>query len=615
MTSLSDAEAEQKPRASFRSLLRLSWNGHRALTIGVAVSVVVNGVLPTAFTIVSGAMIGTLPEAVAEGMESAAGTRLTRLLVVAVVLFVAQQALGPFKDMLSDALMVRVDTDLARRIMHLASAPPCIGHLETPALVDRLHQAQGAVGGSTPGGALYAASLIWQRRLLGISSVVVLLGFRWWLAAALVAAQFLVYRWRAANWEVQTKVIFGRSNALRRSSYLRKVAVHPGTAKEIRVFGLDGWLVGRYRTAFLDSMAPVWQARRRGGIAVLGVAAVVGVVVGGALLLIARAGLDGSLGIGAVVVYAQAAVGTVSLGSFAEEHTRLTDGLASLRVLRDLEAELLLVPRSADAGQAVDGLPRRCIRFERVGFHYPGREEAVFSELDLEIEVGTSIAIVGENGAGKTTLVKLLAGLYEPTSGRITVDGVDLTRLDRPSWQRRVAAIFQDFVQYPFSAYDNVALGAVDRAGDEAAVHAAAIRAGAARVVEGLPDGWGTVLGRQFTGGAELSGGEWQRLALARALFAVGGGATVLVLDEPTANLDVRAEAELYDRFIELTQDVTTVVISHRFSTVRRADRIVVLDGGRVVEDGSHDDLVRAGGRYASLYALQASRFTAEEAS
>ena len=233
---------------------------------------------------------------------------------------------------------------------------------------------------------------------------------------------------------------------------------------------------------------------------------------------------------------------------------------------------------------AVDGLPRRSIRFESVGFRYPGRDDDVFTALDLELEAGRSVAIVGENGAGKTTLVKLLAGLYDPMVGRITVDGVDLRELDRPAWQRRVAAIFQDFVQYPFSAYDNVAVGALECCGDRAKVEGAARRAGATEMVERLPDGWDTLLGRQFTGGADLSGGEWQRLALARALLAVDGGATVLVLDEPTASLDVRAEAELYDRFLELTAGVTTVVISHRFSTVRRADRIVVLEqrpGGR----------------------------------
>ena len=603
-----------RPRASLLDLFRLCRHSHPGLTRGLVAITIVGGLLPTAFTLASGATIGTLPEAAAAGMGSPAGARLSRFLAVAIVLFVLMQALGPVRETLADAMMVRVDTDLARRIMRLTCAPPGIGHLEDAALVDRLHQAQGAISSSTPGGAVYAASIIWHRRLSGVAAALVLLSFRWWLVAALVLSQVVVFRWRCANWEVQTKVIFGRSDELRRSSYLRKVAVHPTTAKEVRVFGLDRWLVGRYRQAFLESMAPVWRARRQGGLPAVGVAALVAVVMGGVLLVIARAGLDGALGVGAVVVYTQAAVFTMVLGSFAEDHARTADGLASLRVLVDLERELAASPGAAP-GIPVDGLPRQTIRFESVGFRYPGRSEDVFRDLDLEIEVGRSIAIVGENGAGKTTLVKLLAGLYQPTTGRITVDGVDLALLDRPSWQRRVAAIFQDFVQYRFSAYDNVAVGALARAGDHDAVHAAARRAGAAGFVEALPAGWDTVLGREFTGGADLSGGEWQRLALARALFAVGGGATVLVLDEPTANLDVRAEAELYDRFLELTRDVTTVVISHRFSTVRRADRIVVLEGGCVVEDGRHEDLVRAGGRYAHLYALQASRFATEEAS
>jgi ATP-binding cassette subfamily B protein len=601
-----------KPSASTLDLFRLCRETHPGLTAAVVATTVVGGLLPTAFSLASGATIGTLPEAVRAGIDSPAGARLTRFLIVAVVLFVLMQALGPVRETLADALMTRVDAWLARRVMALTSAPPGIGHLEDPAVMDRLQQAQGAISGSTTGGAAYALSTIWHRRLVGVAAVVVLLSFRWWLAPVLVLTQIVVLRWRRHIWDVQTRVIFGRSEALRRSSYVRRLATDAATAKETRVFGLDRWLVGRYRTDFLDSMAPVWRARRRGGLVALGVAALVALVNGGALLVVARAGLDGALGVGAVVVYTQAVLGTGTLGWFAEEYGRAVDGLASLRVLRELEEEL---PSSVDAtpGAPVDGLPRRTIRFESVGFRYPGRSTDVLTELDLELEAGRSIAIVGENGAGKTTLVKLLAGLYEPTAGRITVDGEDLRLLDRRSWQRRVAAIFQDFVQYKFSAHDNVAVGALEQAGDRAAVEAAARRAGAAAVVERLPNGWETTLCRQFTGGADLSGGEWQRLALARALFAVGGGAGVLVLDEPTASLDVRAEAELYDRFLDLTSGVTTVVISHRFSTVRRADRIVVLDGGRVVEDGTHEELVAAGGRYAHMYALQASRFAAEE--
>jgi ATP-binding cassette subfamily B protein len=256
-----------------------------------------------------------------------------------------------------------------------------------------------------------------------------------------------------------------------------------------------------------------------------------------------------------------------------------------------------------------DGLPRRKICFEGVRFCYPGRDRPVFAALDLEIEAGRSLAIVGDNGAGKTTLVKLLARLYDPDAGRITVDGVDLRDLAPRAWHQRIAAIFQDFTQFELSCEDNIAFGALHRGRDRAALARAAEQAGAGPVIASLAGGWQTPLSRQVSGGTQLSGGQWQRLALARALFAVQAGAGVLVLDEPTASLDVRGEAEVYERFLELTRGVTTIVISHRFSTVRRADRIVVLEHGRVVEDGRHDELVAAGGRYAEMYTLQASRF------
>jgi ATP-binding cassette subfamily B protein len=260
----------------------------------------------------------------------------------------------------------------------------------------------------------------------------------------------------------------------------------------------------------------------------------------------------------------------------------------------------------------VDGSPHTTIRLESIRFAYPGRLEPVFDDLDLEIPAGRSLAIVGENGAGKTTLVKLLCRFYDPQAGRILIDQTDLRDFAPEDWHRRVAAIFQDYVQFGLSAYDNIAFGALHRRDDRDLVMEAARLAGADEFIERLPRGWDTVLSHEFTDGTQLSGGQWQRLALARALFAVRAGAGVLILDEPTAALDVRGEADVYERFLELTKGTTTIVISHRFSTVRRADSIAVLEHGKVVERGSHDELIAAGAVYARMYALQASRFTAE---
>jgi ATP-binding cassette subfamily B protein len=308
------------------------------------------------------------------------------------------------------------------------------------------------------------------------------------------------------------------------------------------------------------------------------------------------------------VVYLRAVASLGALGSQGAADYIIAHGAAAAPAVLELEQRTAPTPGPALA-RLPPSAPAREIRFDKVTFAYPGGRGPVLRDLDLTVPAGTSMALVGLNGAGKTTLVKLLARLYDPTAGAVRVDGVDLRTVEPADWQRRIAAIFQDFLRYPLPARDNIGFGGLAMAGDQAALERAAAKAGILSRIEALPGGWDAPLSRHFTGGADLSGGEWQRVALARALFAVEAGARVLILDEPTANLDVRAEAELYDRFLDLTRGLTTLLISHRFSTVRRADRICVLEGGAASELGSHDELMALGGRYAELFSLQSARF------
>jgi ATP-binding cassette, subfamily B, bacterial len=450
--------------------------------------------------------------------------------------------------------------------------------------------------------------LLWVQ---GIVSLVIVATYRWWLAIALCVAYVFAYRVSRRHWHQQTLVLMGRTPRLRRSHYLRSLALQPDVAKETRVFGLAAWMVDRYRQGWLREMRDIWQTRHEGWLVGIGAALLVGAIELGAVGSVARDGVHGDLTLPVVVTLTQAIVGAGVLATYADGNWFLTDFVRIVDGLDELEAGGATTGGLVPGARSAAGLPSRSMTFEGVRFTYPGGTAPVFDGLDLEIAAGHSLAIVGENGAGKTTLIKLLSRLYDPDAGAVRVDGVDLRELDPASWHRRLAAVFQDYAQFEVSAHDNVAFGALHRRDDEQGVLEAARLAGAAPAIERLPQRWATPLTRELTGGAQLSGGEWQRLALARALFAVRAGAGVLILDEPTASLDVRGEAQVYARFLELTRGVTTIVVSHRFSTVRRADRIVVVEHGRVVEDGSHAELMTRGGRYAAMYTLQAEKFAA----
>jgi ABC-type multidrug transport system fused ATPase/permease subunit len=318
---------------------------------------------------------------------------------------------------------------------------------------------------------------------------------------------------------------------------------------------------------------------------------------------LARDAAAGSIDLARLVIFAGAALGCASL-AFGEFDWWFRGSAQPIPRVLELASRMGPAGRVAAGARSAAGLPAREIRFAGVSFAYPGTGPNVLDGFDLVVPAGRSLAIVGPNGAGKTTLAKLLCRLYDPQGGAVAVDGIDVRELDLESWRGRVAAVFQDYVRFELSLRENVAPagGATD-----AEIERALALAGAAGLAS-----LDTVLSRQYEGGIDLSGGQWQRIALARALCAVGRGAGVVLLDEPTAQLDVRGEAEIFDRILEATRGLTTILVSHRFSTVRHVDRICVLERGRVVELGSHDELMARGGRYHDMFTLQASRFWVE---
>jgi ATP-binding cassette subfamily B protein len=601
------------------------------LTAALAGLTLATALLPTAAALAMGALLGALPGTVAHGLGSAAGRQAVASMAALGAVFVLQQLAGPLQSNAGEALGRRYMGWMHRRVMRAALRPATIRHLEDPQLHDKVRQSLGGgnlgaritgIAGAPRGLAIWAGE-----RLRGAAALLVVAHFSPWLAL-LLAAAWLHHqrRLRAVHNELIAARLL-RTPGMRHADYLGGLPLAGGVAKEVRVFGLGRWLGERFQRAWLGQMEDLWAKRRglpsRMALATLPVLAADVLAVG----LIGRAAVLGEIGLGALVVYVNGVLQSQAFGSVSDSDQTVQYGTAGLKTLAELEGAVAHDPRLALPGsRPAPQRLREGIRFENVWFGYPGRPQPVFRGLTLEIPAGHSLAIVGANGAGKTTLIKLLARLYDPHAGRITVDGVDLRELDARSWQRRVAAIFQDYVRYQLPAYDNIALGAPERQAERPLVAEAARRAGALQLVEGLPRGWETVLSREYTGGADLSGGQWQRIALARALFAAGAGAPagrcapstgegvhagapILVLDEPTAHLDVRAEAAFYESFLRLTTGVTTIIISHRFSTVRRAERIVVLHQGAVAEAGSHEALIARGGRYAELFGLQAQRF------
>ena len=584
------------------------------LTGALVVLTLVSAVAPVAFTVATGVLVGHTASVIAGGGATSADlSRGVLLAIIAGALFAAPQLLNLARMEVMRVLGGLFEISLRQRVMRATTGPVGIAHLEEPKTLDQIAIGRGLDGSTNPRNALPCIAELGDRYIGAAASAVIIGAWKWWLAPVLVAAFMLSGTRVMRGLRAIVDVYVDEASEMRRSEYLRGLALAPISAKEMRVFGLGPWTLERYRTNLLRIFEQVWEKRRRAALAGLLPGLVATGVASLALAMAAFEAMNAEISIASAVILLRSVLALTILSARGNTEIVLKMSAAAMPAILDLDNRAAADRAIESNGRlSATGLPKRMIRFEDVSFAYPGREP-IFADLNLEVPAGQSLAIVGANGAGKTTLVKLLARLYDPDSGRLTVDGVDLRDLDARAWQRQVAAIFQDFVQYRLPARDNVALRDPRDPPSLADLERAASMAGALDVIEGLPSGWDTPLARDLTGGAEVSGGEWQRIALARALMAVQDGARVLVLDEPTASLDVRSEAAFYDRFLDLTTGITSVVISHRFSTVRRADRIVVLEGGSVVEDGTHTELIALDGRYAHSYNLQAGRFVESE--
>jgi ATP-binding cassette, subfamily B, bacterial len=558
-------------------------------------AIVLRGILPALFAIAIGWLVGAVQR----------GENLVAPLVLVGAVFVPLQVLPPIHHALGALLGSRLSAWLYDRLTFSCVKPPGMGHLEDPKLTSDLTMARDFDLGITGPPMFISMDFIASglvEMVAGLASAVVLFGYAWWAPLLLAGA------WLATHWLLRESGVWRDRNteevrkAQRHAEYAYRLAVEPHPAKELRLFGLANWVVDRFRARRQQLFELQWRATRLRERPVAG-----------SLLLVAAANLvvfwflasdaaSGALALDRAVTFATAAI-TTSAIAFGGWSWALDGAAAPVAAVLRLEDAMAPAGALVRGDRPAAGMPGREVRFRNVTFAYPSGGGPVLEGFDLTIPAGSSLAIVGQNGAGKTTLAKLLCRLYDPQSGAIEVDGVDLRELDLDAWRSRVAAVFQDFIRFELPMRDNVApAGAPDDV-----IRAALAAAGASNLAE-----LDTTLARGYEGGTDLSGGQWQRVALARALCAVRHGAGIVLLDEPTAQLDVRGEAEIFDRILAATRHATTILISHRFSTVRHADRICVLEGGRVAELGTHDELMAAGGRYRTMFDLQASRFGAD---
>ena len=597
---------------TLRPFLAMVWQTSRALTSTLIVLRLARALLPIVSLYIAKLIIDDvvtlvqLPNRPTNLQDWLASGRLNGL----VLLVLAELGLAVLSDVLGRAVSL-VDALLADKVSNSSSirlmehaATLDLEDFEDAEFQDQLERARRQTSGRlTLMGQLFSQA---QDIVTVASFAAGLLVFAPWLIVLLLAALVPAFLGEA-HFNAQTYTLdFGRTPARRELDYVRQTAASVETAKEVKIFGLNGFLIERYKrlaAAFYDDNKALAVKRALWGgafttIGTIGYYAAYGWIVWRTL--------EGAFSVGDLTFLAGSFLRLRSLLEGLLTGFSSTAGqalyLSDLFSFFDTRPEILSPANARPFPQPIrDGFV-----FEDVGFIYPGAERWAVRHLSFTLRAGEVVALVGENGAGKTTLVKLLTRLYDPDEGRILLDGHDLREYDLNDLRGSMGVIFQDFVRYNFSAGDNIAVGRIEARDDHARIERAAERSQADQVIEALPGGYAQRIGKRFKNGVELSGGEWQKMAIARAYMRE---AEVLILDEPTAALDARAEFEVFQRFKELSKGKTAVLISHRFSSVRMADRIFVLADGKVAASGTHEELVAQPGLYAELFELQAAGY------
>ena len=619
------ARRDEKAKLSWRerlaalryvpALLKLVWQTSRALATATALLRVVRAFVPLA-TLWIGKLI--IDEVVRARTGGANWNLLAILVGSELAIAVGSDALGRASQLVENNLGDLFTNRMSVRLMEHAATLD-LALFEDPTFYDHLERARRNTTGRI--GLLGQVLALGQDALTLLSLSAALLAFSLWLFVLLVIATLPSFIGEAHFASVQYSLLFRRTPERRQLDYLRYVGASVETAKEVQIFGLAGWLIERYRR--LADM--FYEENRRLSLRRS--------LVGAGLSFVGTSGYYGAYAMMLVrAVQGAISIGTLTFlaGSFMRGRDmiqRLLFGVSSVAeqalYLKDLFTFFEMRPTITSRPDAppVPRPVREGFVFDDVGFRYPGSEQWAIRHVNLRLRPGERVALVGLNGAGKTTLVKLVSRLYDPTEGRILLDGVDLREYDLASVRRAVGVIFQDFVRYDMRFDENIAVGEIDSARDyldrlptpdgadaepHPTVQNAAERSLAASLLPRLPARYRQMLGRRFENGVDLSGGEWQKIALARAYMR---DAQLLVLDEPTAALDARAEYEVFLRFAELIGGRMAILISHRFSTVRMADRIVVLQHGGIIEEGSHEELVARDGLYAELFQMQAAGY------